>query len=60
MLKGKKETQRERTERAIRECYPRMKAIAKIEVLFDQILLLLPIADSKELKKILTQDIATV
>lgn len=58
MVKGKKETRRERTERAIRECYPRMLATAKIEVLFDQILALLQIADSKELKMILIEDIA--
>lgn len=58
MVKGKKETRRERKERVIRECYPRMLATAKIEVLFNQILELLPLADSPSLRESLIEEIA--
>lgn len=51
MAKVAQETKKERVERVINECYPRMRAIAKIEVLFDQILSLLPLTDSKEFLK---------
>lgn len=56
--KTPKETRKERIERVIKECYPRIVAIAKIEVLFDQILELLPLADSPSLREVLIEEIA--
>lgn len=53
-----KETRKERRERAIKECYPRMVAIAKIEVLFDQILVLLPLTGNLSLKETLIEELA--
>lgn len=52
------ETKKERIERVIKEVYPTMVAIAKIEVLFNQILELLPLADSPSLREILIEEIA--
>lgn len=52
-----KETKKERQERAIKEAYPIMLAIAKIEVLFDQILKLLPLADSPSLREALIEEL---
>lgn len=52
------ETKKERVERVIKEVYPTMVAIAKIEVLFDQILELLPLADSLSLREALIEEIA--
>lgn len=46
-----KETKKERINRVIKEVFPRMIAIAKIEVLFDQIEQLLPLTDSQTLKE---------
>lgn len=52
------ETKKERIDRVIKECYPRMVATAKIEVLFNQILELLPLTDSQELKEHLIIELA--
>ncbi|MDP3266206.1 MAG: hypothetical protein Q8M39_05200 [Sulfuricurvum sp.] len=52
------ETKKERVERVIKEEYPKMVAIAKIEVLFNQILELLPLADSPSLREALIEEIA--
>lgn len=51
------ETKKERLERIKKEVYPRMVAIAKIEVLFDQIIELLPLADSPSLRESLIEDL---
>lgn len=45
------ETKKERRERVIKECYARMVAIAKIELLFNQIEQLLPLSGSKTLQE---------
>lgn len=53
------ETKKERLERITKEEYPRMLAIAKIEVLFDQIIALLPLTGSQEfLKETLIEELA--
>lgn len=52
------ETRKARIERVIKEVYPSMVAIAKIEVLFNQILELLPLADSPSLREALIEEIA--
>lgn len=53
------ETKKERLERIIKEEYPRMVAIAKIEVMFDQIIALLPLTGSQEfLKETLIEELA--
>lgn len=53
------ETKKERLERITKEAYPRMLAIAKIEVLFDQIIALLPLTGSQEfLKETLIEELA--
>lgn len=53
------ETKKERLERIKKEVYPRMLAIAKIEVLFDQVIALLPLTGNKEfLKETLIEELA--
>lgn len=53
------ETKKERLERITKEAYLRMLAIAKIEVLFDQIIALLPLTGSQEfLKETLIEELA--
>lgn len=52
------ETRKARIKRITKEVYPIMLAIAKIEVLFDQILELLPLADSPSLREALIEEIA--
>lgn len=53
------ETRKARIERITKEAYPRMVAIAKIEVLFDQIIALLPLTGSQEfLKETLIEELA--
>lgn len=56
--KTPKETRKERIERVIKEVYPKMVAIAKIEVLFNQILELLPLTDSPSLREALIEEMA--